>query len=340
MSLPPATSERRDQPQSATPTDDRPLISVVTPSYNQGPYIARCIESVLAQDYPNFEHIVFDNCSSDETLEVLRRHTHIDWTSASDRGQSDALNKAIAKARGEIIAWINADDFYHPGVFDLAARELHRGTGTVAIAGKVELVDPDGAVRETVAPHFEGLDYLIGFWSHPYGLCQPGVLFRREVVEKVGPFRTDLHFAMDYDFWLRLAVHYPVKAVDQTIAGYLLQENSKTVQSQGGMRFWDDMECVSRRYWGSPLSARRRRFAHACGRSAAQQTAAAMMYKYTHGGGFDWVLFWRLLRRRPMRLCDRHVLAALAEQVVGADRWERIKVRCGWSKPSTREPVR
>jgi glycosyltransferase involved in cell wall biosynthesis len=91
-----------------------PLISVVTPSFNQGRFIERCIRSVLAQNYPRCEHIVQDNCSTDETLAVLRRYPHVQWVSAPDRGQSDALNRALARARGEIIAWIPARSRWWP----------------------------------------------------------------------------------------------------------------------------------------------------------------------------------------------------------------------------------
>ena len=99
-----------------------PRISIVTPSYNQGRYLGELIESVVAQRDPNFEHIVMDGGSTDETVAVLKRYPHVLWRSEKDAGQSDAVCKALAMATGEIVGWINSDDFYYPGAF-AAARE-------------------------------------------------------------------------------------------------------------------------------------------------------------------------------------------------------------------------
>src|SRR5882762_2861563 len=92
-------------------------ISIITPSFNQGKFIEDAIQSVLIQNYPDIEHIVIDNCSTDNTMEVLKKYPHLKWISAKDRGQSDALNKGFDLATGEIIGWLNCDDFYLPGAF-------------------------------------------------------------------------------------------------------------------------------------------------------------------------------------------------------------------------------
>lgn len=320
------------------PATAPPLISVVTPSFNQGLYIERCIRSVRDQNYPNFEHIVYDNCSADGTIGVLRRYPHVRWTSAPDRGQSDALNKALAQARGEIVAWINADDFYLPGAFDLAARELARDSGEVAIAGRVRVVDPAGQLRELATPVFHGLDYLLDFWSHPYGLTQPGVLFRRELIAELGPFRTDLHYAMDYDFWLRLAARgYRIKIVNADIAGYIVHDESKTVQGRHTMHFWDDMERCSRPYWGPWYAGRRRCLARGLSRKVGERLAGAILHGHKSSGRLEWSLVWRLLQRCPRRLADRHVVAVIAEQLLGERGWGRVKAAAGWVGGPRRE---
>lgn len=95
-----------------------PRISIVTPSYNQGQYIDQAIESVLIQNYPNFEHIVIDNCSTDGTVDILKRYEHLKWVSEPDKGQSDALNKGFLKAEGQIVGWLNADDYFLPKAFE------------------------------------------------------------------------------------------------------------------------------------------------------------------------------------------------------------------------------
>src|SRR3982750_267888 len=94
-----------------------PLISILTPSYNQGRYIQQTITSVLAQKYPRLEHIVIDGGSTDDTVSILKRYPHLKWISEKDRGQADSLNKGLAIATGSIVGWVNSDDFYAPGVF-------------------------------------------------------------------------------------------------------------------------------------------------------------------------------------------------------------------------------
>jgi glycosyltransferase involved in cell wall biosynthesis len=310
-----------------------PLISVVTPSFNQGRFLEQCIRSVLDQDYPHFEHIVYDNCSSDETHAILRRYPHIDWVSEPDRGQSDALNKAIRRSHGEIIAWINADDYYAPGAFELGARELHRTAGVQAIAGRVQVVDAAGRVMQTMTPEFHGLDYLLDYWSHHYGLYQPGVLFRRDVFERIGELRVELHCAMDYDFWLRVAERYAIKTVPATLACFRLHEASKSGQAPHFSHFHREMERVSRRYWGPRLSRRRWRLRAGCNGHTADLLVHAILASHRHDQRLNRRLVAELLVRRPLAILNRHVLAALGERLCGPRLWTAAKSALGYGPP-------
>lgn len=292
-----------------------PLISVVTPSYNQGRYIERCIQSVLDQDYPNFEHIVCDNCSTDGTLDILRRYPHLDWVSEPDRGQSDALNKALGKARGEIIAWLNTDDYYVPGAFDVVSRELGRDRGAMVVLGRIQVVDPAGRVLRTTTPRFDGHESLIDIWSHDHGLSQPGMFFRREALEWTGLIDPRLHFAMDYDLWLRLTQHFPIKIVDALLARFVVHPESKTGRARYHSGFQREAERISRRYWGSIFSRRYRRLARACNRSVAEALAREILDSHKHDERLKWGLVWELLRRRPMALCNRYLLATMVERL-------------------------
>lgn len=316
-----------------TPLGARPLISVVTPSYNQGRFIERCIQSVLAQDYAPFEHIVVDNCSTDQTLDVLRRYPHLTWVSEPDRGQSDALNKAIRRARGEIIAWINADDCYEPGAFALVARELRRGTGTLVLLGRIHVVDPDGRILNTTTPHFEDHEYLVDIWSHDHGLSQPGMFFRREVLQRVGLFDPRLHYAMDYDFWLRLTRHFPIRVIDAVLARFVVHPESKTGQARYFSGFGREAERVSRRYWGSPHTRRHWRLARACNRSAADALLREILNAHKSGHRVRWKLVAELLHRRPLALGNRHVLAVLGEQLGGLRVWGALRSLLGGRAP-------
>lgn len=291
-----------------------PLISVITPSFNQGRFLGDCIQSVCEQRYPRFEHIVIDNCSTDGTRAVVHQHPHVTLIREPDRGQSDAVNKGLARARGEIIAWINADDYYLPGAFDAAVRAL---ASDAVVAGRVQMVEYDGAVRSEFRPHFTGLDHLVEFWAHPYGLCQPGVIFRRSVVDAVGPLRTDLHYAMDYEFWLRVASRFSVRVIDAVLAAYRLHDASKTTLQRHYTGFFEEMERVSRPRWGSPFSARYWRRALACGRVAGELLIDELLAAHRAGRPVPWHLLRRLALRRPHLLLCRNLTSMCVERLLG-----------------------
>jgi len=302
-----------------------PLISVVTPSFNQGPFIERCIRSVLDQQYPHFEHIVIDNQSTDETPAIVRRYRHVQWVSEPDAGQSDAVNKGIREARGEVIGWLNADDFYEPGAFAPAARALHRDTGVMAMAGGVHLREADGRHRRTVWPTLRSFDDMLRFWEGGYGLCQPGVLFRREVYERLGELRTDLHYALDYDYWLRLVRHFPIQIVDRVLANYVFHPASKSGSAAFGRGFNEELARVSRQYWGARGSRRYGRLARGCRRFLVHQLVNAIVATHKYQRRVDWDSLRRLACYGPHHLLHRHLVGVLAEQLVGERPWRTIK---------------
>jgi glycosyltransferase involved in cell wall biosynthesis len=121
-------------------------ISVITPSLNQGKYIEECILSVLNQGYDNFDHIIIDGGSTDNTLTVLRKYKHLIWVSEPDEGQSDAINKGFKMASGEIIGWLNADDRYLPGTFHSVAEYMSRWPDVDLIYGDYRWIDAEGRV--------------------------------------------------------------------------------------------------------------------------------------------------------------------------------------------------
>ncbi len=327
-----------------------PMFSVVTPSWNQGAFIERCIRSVLDQNYPRFEHIVADNCSADGTLDILRRYPHVRWISEPDGGQSDAVNKAIARASGDIIAWINADDFHEPGAFAAVAEAFAAaGPDCPAVAGAVAKIDASGpaapgrlacgpgnsdgvknrpgaaGLHNTHRARFNGFDSMLSFWDGGYGLCQPGVFFRRGAFERAGPLRTDLHYAMDYDLWLRLARLGPICTIDRTLAAYVVHPQSKSGRARFGEGFNEELEAVSRQYWGPRRSRRHRRLRRGCNRFIAEQHMNALVFAHKYEGRFDGIAFNSMLRRRPAQLLHRHVLAVAGERLIGAGRWTRTR---------------
>lgn len=179
-----------------------PTISVITPSFNQGQFIRATIESALGQGGGGWEHVVVDGGSTDDTVSILESYSHVIWVSEKDRGQSDALNKGLAKSSGDIIFWINSDDIVADGAFD-AAREFFSARPDASIVcGNAVVIDGDGREIRRMGPRVRA-EQLRRPWNGSTSMHQPSIVFRRKVWEQIGPFDVNLHLAMDYDFFLR-----------------------------------------------------------------------------------------------------------------------------------------
>jgi glycosyltransferase involved in cell wall biosynthesis len=187
--------------------EDRPLVSVVMPSFNQAAFIGDAMASVLGQSYSRLELLVQDGGSSDGTLDILRRLASVDqrlrWVSASDAGAADAVNRAILRARGTVIGWLNSDDLYVPGAVQRAVAALHAHPAWLAVYGHGmhvdEAGDPLGAYPTRPLPQACVEDFLDGCF-----ICQPTLFFRRSLYCLLGPLDADLRTAFDFEYWLRL----------------------------------------------------------------------------------------------------------------------------------------
>jgi glycosyltransferase involved in cell wall biosynthesis len=206
-----------------------PFYSVVTPSWNQGQWIEGCIQSVLAQGVSDFEHLVHDNCSTDETSAVLARYPHLDVRCEKDRGQSDALNKAFARARGEIICWLNADDQYLPGAF-AAVRNAFADPSVSVVYGDCEEDFCDGKPPRLRKARWTRREDLLVWWEKRTDLLQPAVFFRRRILEEVGALREDLHVIMDTEFWWRVSARHSFVYLGVPLARQQRQPDSKTIK--------------------------------------------------------------------------------------------------------------
>jgi glycosyltransferase involved in cell wall biosynthesis len=190
-----------------------PKLTVITPSYNQGAFIERTIRSVVGQGYPNLEYVIVDGGSTDETVEIIRRYEDrlAWWVSEPDRGQSDAINKGLRGTSGEIVAYLNSDDYFLPGALETAVARL-KESGRKWVAGgalDVEEGDPPKRLRvwRPKPPSYcEGRPGGRHWWMLvPWHVPQPSSFWRRELFDRFGPFRTDMHYAFDAEFMLRLA---------------------------------------------------------------------------------------------------------------------------------------
>jgi glycosyltransferase involved in cell wall biosynthesis len=220
---------------------------------------------VLAQNEPDFEHLVFDNCSTDGSLEVLRKYPHVRWVSEADRGQSDALNKGFAAARGQVICWLNSDDAYAPGAFQIVRRELLERRRPV-IFGSAREHYFDGRPPRVQEPRFARREDLLRWWDKTVSVLQPAVFFTREVYQRIGGLREDLHIVMDLEYWWRMAEHFPFHRVDEILAVQHRQPESKTMKLV--YRMYREKQAVFGRFaaaaGGLPLSHAARGASGAC----------------------------------------------------------------------------
>ncbi len=226
---------------------DCPLISVIIPSYNYGRFIRQCIDNCLAQNVTK-EIIVIDGGSTDGTVDFLRAYgNQIQWVSERDRGQSDAINKGVRLACGEVIAWLNADDFYpHSESLKIVADNFSGDPEVDIVFGDGKCVDVNGGTfRQVSAPQtLTWKDLLLG-----PGCCvfQPSLFFRRSLFSDAGGVDVNLYYAMDLDLWLRmLPLARKVVRVPQVLSCLRVHHDAKTFS--GLRRSFDEAYVVKRKY--------------------------------------------------------------------------------------------
>jgi len=185
-----------------------PTISVVVPSYNHAPFLRQALDSVLLQDYPRLELIVVDGGSTDGSVEILRSYSDrlTRWVSEPDRGQTDAINRGIAMAGGEIVAWLNSDDLYLAGCLESAGRALQRNPGAGMVYGDGVMVDSTGNVLDHHRYRSLGALDLLCFDV----ILQPAAFMRRRALDAVGGLDDSYNLIMDHDLWVRLAARFPI----------------------------------------------------------------------------------------------------------------------------------
>jgi len=207
-----------------------PLVSIVTPSYNQGQFIRQTIESVLAQTYPNIEYLVVDGGSTDETLDVLRSFgDRVRWVSEPDSGQAQAINKGLSRASGQIVGYLNSDDVLLPRAIEHVVQHFRDHPECDLAYGDGQYIDDSGGVVGTypTAPYsFERL-------MHDCCICQPAAYWRASVADTVGPFDEQLQYALDYDYWIRFdRSGFVLQHMPTTIAHSRLHLGAKTLRGR------------------------------------------------------------------------------------------------------------
>ena len=204
-------------------------LTVITPSYNQARFIRRTIESVLSQDVPGLQYLVFDGGSTDGTAELLHEYDgKLTAVIEPDAGQADAINKGLAHATGQVIGWLNSDDVYYPGACARALSVFEHLPDVDVVYGEADHIDQEDLVIEPYYTEAFSYDRL----KDVCYLCQPAVFFRRAVVARYGLLQTGLRYCLDYEYWLRILADRPPYFLREKLAGSRLHPETKTLGSK------------------------------------------------------------------------------------------------------------
>ena len=228
-----------------------PLVSIVTPSFNQVRYLEATIKSVLSQGYPHLEYLIVDGGSNDGTVNIIKTYQSklAWWVSEKDKGQTDAINKGFARARGQVLAWLNSDDTYEPGAVSAAVRYLQEHPNVGMVYGDCNFINEDGRVIGKFGSAQTSYRLLRQGYAH---IPQQTMFFRADLWEQVGPLDPSFYFAMDYDLWTRIAARSEIKYVPQTWANFRLHTSGKTIIADDSC--WPEMIRVHYRDGGSFFS--------------------------------------------------------------------------------------
>lgn len=227
-----------------------PLVSIVTPSFNQARFLEETIRSVLEQDYSHIEYIVVDGGSTDGSVDIIRKYDGLAWwVSEPDLGQTDAINKGFAHATGEILAWLNSDDTYEPRAISEAVAFLQTHSDVGMVYGDANFIDAGGRVIGKF--NAQQTDYRRLRRGGVY-IPQQAAFWRADLWRQVAPLDPSFYFAMDYDLWVRLARVAKLRYNPQLWANFRLHDKAKTIAADD--RCWPEMLRVHRRDGGSWLS--------------------------------------------------------------------------------------
>ncbi len=209
--------------------EEWPKFGIVTPTYNMGQYLEETIESILSQDYPHLDYIVMDAGSKDSTVEILKKYEgRLRWKSEKDKGQGDAVNKGWHATTGDIFTFLNADDTYLPGSLAAIAKHFRQKPTAGLIYGEAYHVHQDGKVIDRYPTNPFDLETFSGQCY----ICQPAAFMKYEAFGAAGMINTQLHFALDYELWMRIARLYPVHKVDEYLATSRMYMDNKTLANR------------------------------------------------------------------------------------------------------------
>lgn len=291
-------------------------VSIITPSFNQARYLEATIQSVLSQDHKELEYIIVDGASTDGSVEII--HKYADklawWVSEKDSGQAEAINKGLSRASGEIVAWLNSDDYSLPGAVSAAVRAFQENPDAVLVYGNMLAVDEHGGTINKLKYHQLTLEDLLCFQI----IGQPAVFMRREALERAGLLDPTYHFLLDHQLWLRIALQGEILHVDETWAAarYHPEAKNRARASEFGREAFRILDwAMTQPGLAEAVSGVERR---------ARASAFRVDARYQLDGGQAWksLLSWfrALFIHPPTALVRLNILASALLHLIGLGR--------------------
>lgn len=313
-----------------------PRITVVTPSYNQAPFLEQAIESVLAQNYPDLEYMVLDGGSTDGSVEIIRKYERYlaYWTSERDQGQADAVNRGWPRATGEILAFLNSDDYYFAGALERVARTFLEHPEAGVVHGQGEFVDVAGEGVQVTAISFASPQQMADVLG---SLPQPATFIRRSVIDRIGYLDISMHYGLDKDFYLRAAANFPVVTIAERLAALRMHPEAKSVRN--AKAFLPDLERIVEKMLAHPGDYPL--FDHSPARveSAGDVAAAQFLYMAAEYRAAMKLLI-RAARRSPAHrsiVLRRELPRCVLRGIVGREAYVRLSgATAGWRQRSRR----
>jgi glycosyltransferase involved in cell wall biosynthesis len=233
-----------------------PTLSIITPSLNHGRFIEQTILSVLAQGYPNLQYIVIDGGSTDGTIAILRRYSQqLTWLSEPDHGQAAAINKGLRLATGDIVAFLNSDDLYEPGALTAVGHFLASNPRAAWLSGLCVNIDESGSEIRPRTYLYKKFWLLLNSGLALKVLnyiSQPATFWRRSIISEIGYLNEQLHYTMDYDYWLRLRKRHRLHVMNRDLARFRLHPSSKS-GSTFHAQFDEELAVAERHCSGLPV---------------------------------------------------------------------------------------